>query len=161
MIQLILIIVHFTLNIYSPRTVNSTLYIGVTTDLSSRLWEHQSEQQKKSFSARYNLYKLVYVEPFPTLVEAIRREKYLKGKSRAFKEALINKANPDWNDLSNSFIDGRFLTDEGRPPQRGDTPQEPSLWSGYGITITRQSISQHYLDNCTRRRISVSIGPAK
>jgi putative endonuclease len=105
---------------------NSTLYTGVTTDLSTRLWEHQSEQQKKSFSARYNLYKLVYVEPFPTLVEAIRREKYLKGKSRAFKEALIHKANPDWNDLSNNFIDGRFLTDEGRPPQRRDTPQDTS-----------------------------------
>jgi hypothetical protein len=73
------------------------------------------------------LYKLVYVEPFLTLVEAIRREKYLKSKSRAFKEALIHKANPDWNDLSNNFIDGRFLTDEGHPPQRrGTRPRDTS-----------------------------------
>jgi putative endonuclease len=105
---------------------NSTLYTGVTTDLSTRLWEHQTEQQKKSFSARYNLYKLVHVEPFQTLVEAIRREKYLKGKSRAFKEALIHKANPGWSDISNKFIDGRFLTDQERPPQGTDKPQEPS-----------------------------------
>ena len=78
---------------------HSTLYIGVTTSLSTRLWEHRLKQNKKSFSARYNLYKLVYIEPFETVVEAIKREKYLKGKTRAFKEALIRKTNPDWNDL--------------------------------------------------------------
>ena len=47
--------------------------------------------------------KLVYIEAFETLVEAIKREKYLKGKSRAFKEALIRKTNPDWNDLEHSL----------------------------------------------------------
>jgi putative endonuclease len=78
---------------------HSTLYIGVSTNLSTRLWEHRSKQNKKSFSARYNLYKLVYIESFETVVEAIKREKYLKGKSRAFKDALIHKTNRDWNDL--------------------------------------------------------------
>jgi putative endonuclease len=78
---------------------HSTLYIGLSTNLSTRLWEHRTKQNKKSFSARYNLYKLVYIEPFETVVEAIKREKYLKGKSRAFKEALICRTNPYWNDL--------------------------------------------------------------
>jgi putative endonuclease len=82
---------------------HTTLYTGVTTDLPSRLWEHKTKQDKKSFSARYNIYKLVYVEEFATLVEAVKREKYLKGKGRRFKEDLINKANPEWNDLSDQF----------------------------------------------------------
>jgi putative endonuclease len=82
---------------------HTTLYTGVSTDLSTRLWEHKSKQNKKSFSAKYNLHKLVYIEAFETLVEAIKREKYLKGKSRAFKEALINNTNPDWNDLQPSL----------------------------------------------------------
>ena len=82
---------------------HTTLYTGVSTNMSTRLWEHKSKQNKKSFSAKYNLNKLVYIEAFETLVEAIKREKYLKGKSRAFKEALIRKTNPDWNDLEHSL----------------------------------------------------------
>jgi putative endonuclease len=78
---------------------NTTLYTGVTSDLRVRLWEHKSKYYPKSFSARYNLNKLVYFEAFGSIEEAISKEKYIKGKSRAFKQGLISKTNPDWSDL--------------------------------------------------------------
>ena len=60
-----------------------TLYTGVTTDLSTRLWEHRSKQNKKSFSTKYNMYKLVYIEAFETLVKAIKREKIFERKVKS------------------------------------------------------------------------------
>ncbi len=78
---------------------NTTLYTGVTSDLRVRLWEHKSKYYPKSFSARYNLNKLVYFEFYDSIEEAIAMEKYVKGKSRAFKEGLIEKENPEWKDL--------------------------------------------------------------
>jgi len=59
---------------------NTTLYIGVTTDLSTRLWEHRTKQNPKCFSAKYNLSKLIYYESFESIKDAIKRERYLKGK---------------------------------------------------------------------------------
>ncbi|HEY3404918.1 MAG TPA: GIY-YIG nuclease family protein [Ohtaekwangia sp.] len=79
---------------------NTTLYTGITTDLSTRLWEHRTKSDPKSFTARYNLYKLVYFEGFDTIVEAVAYEKFIKGKTRNWKESLIQKLNPEWNDLS-------------------------------------------------------------
>ena len=78
---------------------NTTLYTGVTSDLQGRLWEHMNNAFPRSFSARYKLYKLVYYEEFGSMDLAIEREKEIKGKSRAFKEALIDKSNPSWKDL--------------------------------------------------------------
>lgn len=79
---------------------NTTLYVGVTTDLSTRLWEHRNKQDPNSFSARYNLNKLVYYEGFNTIMEAIDREKYMKGKSRQWKINVINLKNREWKDLT-------------------------------------------------------------
>jgi len=78
---------------------NTTLYTGVTSDLRARLWDHKSKFYPKSFTARYNLNKLVYFEVYGAIEEAIAMEKYIKGKSRAFKEKLIEQANPSWDDL--------------------------------------------------------------
>jgi putative endonuclease len=78
---------------------NTTLYTGVTSDLRARLWDHKTKFYPKSFSARYNLNKLVYFEAFGAIEDAIAVEKYIKGKSRAYKEQLIEKANPNWEDL--------------------------------------------------------------
>jgi putative endonuclease len=78
----------------------TTLYVGVTSDLASRLWEHQNRIYPKSFVCRYKLFKLVYYEVHPSITEAIAREKYIKGKVRQFKLQLINSMNPDWKDLS-------------------------------------------------------------
>jgi len=58
--------------------VNTTLYIGVTSDLKSRVWEHKNKVYPNSFTSRYNLFKLVYFEIFSNIEEAIGREKQLK-----------------------------------------------------------------------------------
>lgn len=78
----------------------TTLYTGVTSDLPSRLRLHKTKAFSNSFTARYNLFDLVYMEHFPTIGEAIHREKMIKGKTRSNKEKLITKTNPDWIDLS-------------------------------------------------------------
>ena len=82
---------------------NTTLYVGVTTDLKTRVWEHRSKAHPRSFTARYNLDKLVHVEGFDEIARAIEREKFIKGKSRRWKEALINKTNPNWVDLKDKI----------------------------------------------------------
>jgi len=78
---------------------NTTLYIGVTSNLPNRIIEHKEKRYQNSFSARYNLNKLVYFEQFQMISDAIGREKQLKAGNRATKENLINSINPDWNDL--------------------------------------------------------------
>lgn len=78
---------------------NTTLYTGVTSDLRSRLWEHKTKFYPKSFSARYNLYKLVYFDVYGAIEDAIAMEKYIKGKSRVYKENLIEESNLNWDDL--------------------------------------------------------------
>ena len=79
---------------------NSVLYTGVTRDLKERVLQHQSKKHPDSFSAKYNICKLVYFEIFESIGESILREKQIKGGSRNKKIALINKMNPEWNDLS-------------------------------------------------------------
>jgi putative endonuclease len=77
----------------------TTLYIGVTSDLISRVMQHKEGAYPTSFSARYSLHLLVYYEIFHTIEEAIAREKQLKAASRIYKEKLIRLINPEWNDL--------------------------------------------------------------
>ena len=76
----------------------TVLYIGVTSDLVGRVWEHK-EKIYKGFSAKYNVNVLVYFETFDNSVDAIAKEKTLKNLVRRKKEALIHKMNPDWKDL--------------------------------------------------------------
>ena len=78
---------------------NTTLYVGVTSDMVYRIKQHKEKQYPKSFTARYNLDKLVYYEVFQMIGDAIGREKQLKAGSRAKKIALIESINPDWRDL--------------------------------------------------------------
>lgn len=78
---------------------NTTLYVGVTSNIVSRVQQHKDKINVKSFTARYNLNKLVYVEAFQSIGDAIAREKQLKAGSRAKKIALIVATNPDYNDL--------------------------------------------------------------
>ena len=75
-----------------------TLYIGVTSDLVARVWAHREGRGSK-FCARYGLTRLVYAERAPTIEEAIEREKTIKKWNRAWKIELIERANPDWDDL--------------------------------------------------------------
>ena len=75
-------------------------YTGVTSNLKERIEHHKLKKHPDSFSARYNLDKLVYFEMSDTISEAIEREKTIKGGSRKKKLDLINGMNPDWKDLS-------------------------------------------------------------
>jgi len=78
---------------------NTTLYVGVTSNLPKRIVEHKEKRYQDSFSARYNLCKLVYYEQFQNIVDAIAREKQLKAGSRIKKLKLINDFNSEWKDL--------------------------------------------------------------
>ncbi len=82
---------------------HTTLYVGVTNDIHTRLWEHRTKRSPSSFTARYNIGKLVYYEPFDSIIDAINREKYIKGKTRKWKDALIKTKNPDWQDLTDEI----------------------------------------------------------
>ncbi|WP_314949207.1 GIY-YIG nuclease family protein [Bradyrhizobium cosmicum] len=78
--------------------IGGTLYIGVTNDLIRRVAEHKSKLIE-SFTEQYDVVRLVYFEQFDDPENAIKREKRLKKWKRAWKIALIEKDNPDWNDL--------------------------------------------------------------
>lgn len=84
---------------------NTTLYIGVTSNLPKRILEHKEKRYQNSFSTRYNLNKLVYYEQFQIIGDAIAREKQLKAGSRGKKLELIEKNNPNWLDLFTSIED--------------------------------------------------------
>jgi putative endonuclease len=78
---------------------NTTLYVGVTSNLPARMAQHKEKIYPNSFTAKYNCIKLVYYNWFDTILEAIAEEKRIKGGSRKKKEALINSMNPEWKDL--------------------------------------------------------------
>ena len=82
---------------------NTTLYIGVTSNLIKRMYEHKNKLAQ-GFTQKYNCNKLVYFESLETIQEAIQREKYLKGKKRDFKESLIDSINPKRLDLYNEIL---------------------------------------------------------
>ena len=84
---------------------NTVLYIGVTSDLRSRLNQHLENHFPESFTSKYNVKKLVYFECFYSIEEAIYREKQLKSRNRKDKVRLIEKSNPDWVSLNESIED--------------------------------------------------------
>lgn len=82
---------------------NTVLYIGVTSDLYSRVTEHREKKYATSFTAKYNCNKLIYYEQFSTITEAIGREKQLKNWKREWKIELIENENYNWHDLFESL----------------------------------------------------------
>ena len=78
---------------------NTVLYVGVTSDLNKRIYEHKNKLIK-GFSSRYNLSKLVYFESTSNIEDAIAREKQLKRWHREWKVNLIKELNPKFSDLS-------------------------------------------------------------
>lgn len=80
-------------------SVSRVLYVGVTNNLTRKVWEHQNGVNK-GFTSKYRVYQLVYFEEYPSPLEAIAREKQLKRWRRAKKVALIRKINLTWKDLS-------------------------------------------------------------
>ncbi len=79
---------------------HTVLYIGVTSNIEKRLYEHKKGIVKTSFSSRYNLNKLVHLERYSSIEDAITREKVLKNWKRKWKEWLISKNNRYWLDLA-------------------------------------------------------------
>jgi len=77
---------------------NGTLYVGVTSDLIKRMWEHKNNLVD-GFTKRYSVHKLMWYELHETMISAITREKTLKNWKRAWKMELIEKNNPLWQDL--------------------------------------------------------------
>ena len=84
--------------------VNTVFYIGVTSNLQERVWQHK-QKVFKGFTAKYECNKLVYYEEFQWVQDAIAREKQLKGGSRQKKIDLIVGVNPAWDDLSGGWYD--------------------------------------------------------
>ena len=82
---------------------NGTLYVGVTSNLIKRVFEHKNDFVI-GFTKKYEVHKLVYFEIFGSLETAIKREKQLKSWNRAWKIELIKKENPDWKDLYSDII---------------------------------------------------------
>ena len=82
---------------------NGTLYVGVTSDLLKRVWQHK-HNLIEGFTKRYKIHLLVYYEMYRNINEAIAREKQLKKWNRDWKLKLIEKTNPDWEDLYKSLL---------------------------------------------------------
>ena len=81
---------------------NGTLYVGSTSDLIKRVWEHKNKLIS-GFTSHYKVTTLVYYEMHATYIEAARREKRFKNWKRQWKISLIEKCNPEWFDLYQSI----------------------------------------------------------
>jgi len=88
--------------VYILGSFSGTLYIGITGNLRHRIWQH-NQHAIEGFTARYDVTRLLYFETYNEVLNAIAREKQLKGWSRAKKIALIEKLNPKWVDLSREW----------------------------------------------------------
>ena len=82
---------------------NTVIYVGVTSDLVKRVYQHKTKAFK-GFTSEYNCDKLVYFEAFNDVNQAIAREKQIKAGSRKRKEQLIKSINPNWDDLSDGWV---------------------------------------------------------
>ena len=84
---------------------NVTLYTGVTRDLVRRVYEHRNHLDRDSFTARYQVHKLVHFEETSDIYAALEREKQIKSWRRARKNALVESMNPQWCDLYSQILD--------------------------------------------------------
>jgi len=80
-----------------------TLYVGVTSDLPKRVWEHRTDVVE-GFTKRHGVHRLVWYEPHETMESAIEREKTLKNWNRSWKLELVEKSNPNWKDLYGTIV---------------------------------------------------------
>ena len=82
---------------------NGTLYIGTTSNLGQRVWQHKNDVAE-GFTKRYSVHTLVWYEGHETMLSAITREKQLKEWHRAWKLDLIESSNPSWRDLYEDVV---------------------------------------------------------
>ena len=84
-------------------SLNTVIYTGVTRDLVRRVYEHKHHADPSSFTAKYDIHKLVYFESTSDVRAAIEREKQIKGWNRVRKNKLVESKNPQWIDLYDSI----------------------------------------------------------
>jgi putative endonuclease len=89
-----------TYYVYILASQTRTLYIGMTSNIEQRIFQHQTHEFSDGFTAKYNITILVYFERYGDVLKAIRREKEMKAWRREKKIGLIESANPTWQDLS-------------------------------------------------------------
>ena len=82
---------------------NGTLYVGVTSNLVQRVWQHRNDIME-GFTRKYGVHRLVWFEMHPSMISAIAREKAIKKWNRAWKIALIESGNPAWKDLYEEIV---------------------------------------------------------
>ncbi|MDB4924057.1 GIY-YIG nuclease family protein [Mucilaginibacter sp.] len=85
--------------------MHTVLYVGVTSAITCRIWEHKNKVHPKSFTAKYNCDKLIYYYFYSHIEEAIAAEKSLKDRSRDYKNQLISSLNSEWKDLYDTLED--------------------------------------------------------
>ena len=83
---------------------NTVLYTGITNDIVRRTYQHK-KKLLDGFTTRYNLTKLVYYEEYTRVIDALNREKSIKNLKRVKKNALVEKSNPEWEDLYSGLLD--------------------------------------------------------
>jgi putative endonuclease len=103
---------------FMTNTSHSVLYVGVTSDLARRVFEHKTGAFR-GFTSKYNCTLLVHFEASEDMYQAIRREKQLKNWKREWKEALISQSNPSWFDLSETI--GVKIAGQARNDVNGQT----------------------------------------
>lgn len=100
----------YTNFVYIMSSYRGTLYVGVTDDLPRRVMEHKLGKAS-AFTAKYNVNRLVHYEQSDNIVDAIAREKQIKGWTRIKKVRLIEADNPHWEDLSKHLLDPDMLAE--------------------------------------------------
>jgi putative endonuclease len=93
---------------------NGTVYIGETGNIKARISQHKRKVHPTTFSARYNLDKLVYFEIVASKEAALKREKQLKKWNRDWKIRIIEEKNPEWNDLAADWDFTGYVTSKER-----------------------------------------------
>ena len=83
---------------------NTAIYTGITNDLVRRMYEHRTKSDPYSYTAKYDIHKLVYYECTTDVRAAIEREKQIKGWNRKRKNKLVESRNPSWTDLYESIL---------------------------------------------------------
>ena len=91
-----------TYSVYIMSNRSKTLYVGVSSELETRVWKHKNGKYK-GFTSKYKCDRLVYFEDWGSPTAAISREKQIKGWTRIKKIALIVSKNPEWKDLSEAW----------------------------------------------------------
>ena len=90
--------------VYILTNRSGTLYVGMTSELERRLGQHRTKHYPDSFTAQYDINRLVYAEPYASAREAVRRERQLKGWRREKKVALISAVNPGRRTLARDRV---------------------------------------------------------